>query len=72
MITGTVNHYRDPIILMAITGANGHTLTVESVVDSGFTGWLRLPLQIINELGLHWEETNTATHADGSEIQSAV
>ena len=37
-------------------------------MDTGFTGWLTLPLNFIFALGLPWKELGAAILADGSQV----
>jgi clan AA aspartic protease len=47
---------------------NGNSLkTVDAVIDTGFTGFLSLPIAIIMELKLQWSYRDRATLGDGSE-----
>ncbi len=42
MIAGIVRR-REPLIRLTIRGFRGRPQEIEAVVDSGDTGWLRLP-----------------------------
>lgn len=41
---------------------------VEMLIDTGFTGFLSLPLSIIESLGLPWIFRDSVTLGDGSEV----
>lgn len=68
MITGTVTSAREAILHLVVIGEDGQTYEVESVIDTGFNGWLTLPHQIIETLGLTWRRASQAILADGSQI----
>lgn len=69
MITGSVNSYREPMIRLALQGANNQDREVEVIVDAGFSGSFTLPTNTIAALGLPFRSRGSATLADGSEIQ---
>ena len=50
-----------------MNSADGQTYELKSVVDTGYTGWLTLPPDVISKLGLAWRERGGATLADGSQ-----
>ena len=52
--------------------ADGSTVELEFVIDTGFTGFLTLPPQDIAALGLAFRHRTPAYLADGSEIQIPV
>jgi clan AA aspartic protease len=65
MIVGVVKS-REPRIRLRIKGHHGRECEVEAVVDSGYTGWLTLPPEVIEDLDLRWRTFGRATLADGS------
>lgn len=72
MIRGVVTTDREPIVQMAARDANGQEFPFDSVVDTGFTGWLTRPPHTIAALGLSWKELGRAILADGSEVDFDV
>lgn len=70
-MTGTVAdlHALLPITLRL---PNRSDLTIDFVVDNGFTGFITLPSQAIIALGLPFVESIPANLADDSEIQIPV
>ena len=44
----------------------------EFIIDTGFTGFLTLPMSLIDEMGLVFRHHTPASLADGSEIQIPV
>src|SRR5206468_2028208 len=76
MITGVVNADREAVIPVIVRDANGQVIVRdangqdhqhEAVVDTGYTGWLTLPPNVVAALGLTWRERGGATLADGSQ-----
>jgi clan AA aspartic protease len=66
MMQGYVNENFEAIISVAVK--NGSSLkSFDAVIDTGFTGFLSLPTDIIIELGLEWSYRDRATLGDGSE-----
>ncbi len=66
MMQGYVNENYEAIISVAVK--NGITLkSLDAVIDTGFTGFLSLPIAIIMELELQWSYRDRATLGDGSE-----
>jgi clan AA aspartic protease len=67
MITGIVNAHLEATLRLTLRGPNGHTRSVNAVVDTGFDGRLTLPPALIGYLGLAWDRRGRAILADGSE-----
>jgi predicted aspartyl protease len=53
MMQGYVNQRCEAVISVAVRGGN-KIKSVNAVIDTGFNGFLRLPISIIIELGLPW------------------
>lgn len=68
MMQGFVNQNREAIIRIAVGYANSPKQMVEAIIDTGFTGFLSLPLSIIRSLGLPWYFRDLGTLGDGSEV----
>lgn len=68
MIAGTVNADREPLIPIRVHDADGQEREFAAVVDTGFTGWLTLPQDLITALRLPWKELGAAVLADGSQV----
>lgn len=67
MMQGYVNQNLEATILMVIR--NGDKLkSINAVIDTGFTGFLSLPNDSINELDLSWSYRDRGTLGDGSEV----
>jgi len=67
MITGVVSDRREAVIRLRVSGPAGQDREIEAIIDTGFDGWLSLPLSIITQLGLVWRQRGRALLADGSE-----
>ena len=66
MITGTVNADCEAVILLVVVGPNRQQRTVDGVIDTGFSGDLTLPTEVIALLGLTWLGREPGILADGS------
>jgi clan AA aspartic protease len=66
MISGYVNSELEPIIVLTIKGPSGKELSVEAVVDTGYSGYLTLAPDQVRLLSLPFEREGTAELADGS------
>ena len=66
MMQGYVNTIYEAVISIVIRH-NGKLKSVNAVIDTGFTGFLSLPSNIIDELELPWSYRERATLGDGSE-----
>jgi clan AA aspartic protease len=68
MIFGVVNNNCEAIIKVAVGGVDSPKIAIDTVIDTGFTGFLSLPLSIITDLGLPWHYRDIGTLGDGSEV----
>jgi clan AA aspartic protease len=68
MIRGQVTADREAVIELTVRGPQGDEQTIETVVDTGFTGALTLPLPLILTLGLFYQNSTPAILADGSVV----
>jgi clan AA aspartic protease len=66
MMEGHVNQRCEAVISVAVRGGD-KLKSVNAVIDTGFNGFLSLPIAIIIELGLPWKYRDRATLGDGSE-----
>jgi clan AA aspartic protease len=67
MITGVVRGDLEPSIRLTVRGPGGQQQKIKAVIDTGFNGWLTLPVARITVLGLPWQRRGRAWLADGSE-----
>jgi clan AA aspartic protease len=68
MMFGLVNNNCEAIIKVAVGRIDSPKITVDAVIDTGFTSFLSLPLSIITDLGLPWHFRDIGTLGDGSEV----
>ncbi|MGB0562093.1 MAG: clan AA aspartic protease, partial [Spirulinaceae cyanobacterium] len=66
MMQGRVNQRCEAVISIAVRGGD-KIKAVDAVIDTGFNGFLSLPIAIIMELDLTWNYRDRATLGDGSE-----
>ena len=72
MIEGSVNSAYEAIIPLRLYRANGQTFDVSAVVDTGFSGFLTLPPQLVAELELPFAYFGQAILADDTETDFDV
>jgi predicted aspartyl protease len=66
MIIGIVNANLEATIRLIVRGAQGQEHAIEAVINTGFTGSLTLPAELIAALGLTWHGHAQAELADGN------
>ena len=67
MMQGYVNQNYEAMLSLIVR--NGDKLkSITAVIDTGFTGFLSLPIATIRELELSWSYRDRATLGDGSEV----
>lgn len=66
MIHGRVDSNLSATVIVAVTGPRGDTMEVEAIIDTGFNGFLTLPLTAINDLILPRRGIGRAVLANGS------
>lgn len=57
---------------MVISNANRQTRLIDAVIDTGYTGFLSLPSEIIVALNLSWTGIDRGTLGDGGEVTFEV
>jgi clan AA aspartic protease len=72
MIHGVVSRNREATISLVIVNENRQTKLITAVIDTGYTGYLSLPSEIITELNLSWTGIDRGTLGDGSEVTFQV
>jgi clan AA aspartic protease len=72
MIHGVVNLSCEATISLVISNENRQTKLIHAVIDTGYTGFLSLPSEIINSLNLSWRGVDRGTLGDGSEVTFEV
>lgn len=67
MIAGTVTASREPVVSLPMKISDGSLREIDAVIDTGFTGYLTLPNELINEFGCQWLGRGRAILANGAE-----
>ena len=67
MITGTVSADREAIVSLRLRGSDGREQEIEAIIDTAFDGFLTLPHNVIETIGLSRLGTGRVLLADGSE-----
>ena len=52
VLTGTVNSDYEAVVRLRVRGPSGRDLETEAIIDTGFTGSLTLPKEVVTRLGL--------------------
>lgn len=68
MMQGVVNLRREATFSLVVGNLDGQRQFINTVVDTGFDGFLSLPAEMITHLELPWTISNPATLGDGSEV----
>lgn len=66
MIYGVVNVRCEATLPLVVGNSTGQRQLIETVIDTGFSGFLSLPSAIITTLDLPWSASDIATLSDGS------
>lgn len=66
MIRGVVNASREAVVSLRVRGPGGVEVSVDAVIDTGFSASLTLPAAVIAALGLVRQSVSRAVLADGS------
>ena len=72
MITGFVTTNREAVIRLLVRADNNREETIEAVIDTGFNGFLTLPMSLISSLALSFAGTTRTTLGDCSEVRIDV
>ena len=65
MITGRVTAQRRVVVEITLRGFAGESDRISAIVDTGYNGWLSLPVKTINRLRWRWKRRSRAEVADG-------
>jgi clan AA aspartic protease len=68
MMQGFVNQNCEAMLPIVVGRDNKPRQMVDALIDTGFTGFLSLPLSIIESLELPWIFSDSVTLGDGSEV----
>ena len=67
-MSGVVTPNRQAIIELTLRSVSSQVHTIEAIIDTGFNGFLTLPLPQIARLGFPYEGTVGAVLGDGREV----
>ena len=67
MMQGVVNLRCEATLTVVVGNSNHQLQAIQTVIDTGFTGFLSLPSAIIATLNLPWSASDIVTLGDGSE-----
>lgn len=68
MIIGEVNHRNEAIIPISIRDSIGQILTLDAIIDTGFSDHLTLPFATITALQLTYSTTETYSLGNNSQV----
>jgi|SRR4051812_17503436 clan AA aspartic protease len=69
MLTGRVTGEKEAILQIQVLGPMGEMAQVEAAIDTGYDGFLTLPLSLVRDLALPFAGTARATLGDGNEVK---
>jgi predicted aspartyl protease len=73
VIRGAVDALHEPVVELTVTGgAEARSVRLPFIVDTGFTGGITLPAEIVDELELPNQGEGRAWLADGSMTQFSI
>jgi clan AA aspartic protease len=72
MMKGVVSPSCEAMIRFAIGNEGGQVQAIDAVIDTGYTGFLSVPREIIVTLNLPWTGIDRVTLGDGSETTFEV
>jgi clan AA aspartic protease len=69
MIKGRVNVHREALVPLPVRGSQSEEHAIEAAIDTGYNGFLTLPPDLIELLGLPYLRSSRAILGDGSTIE---
>lgn len=69
MISGRVSQDLQAVVAVTLIGNAGQQLSIDTVLDTGFQGYLVLTPEVIGSLGLEYPRRVDFTLADGQRVQ---
>lgn len=67
MILGSVNSSVEATLQLMVLGVGGRKCELTGVIDTGFSGDLTLPMEVVQSLDLEWVCRDVGVMADGRE-----
>ena len=68
MIQGAVNGFLEVVVSLRIRGPEGQEREIEAIIDTGYSGNLTLPQDLVAELGLPFLIRSWSVLADGTAV----
>ena len=68
MIEGVVNAAHEAVVTLHLQAPEGRTRAVEAVIDTGYSGFLTLPTELVTELGLPFAYMGQALLANDAQV----
>jgi len=72
MIEGRIGESGTPVVTLQVMGTGGRTATIAGLFDTGFDGFLCLPISIAVTLGLELTDVSSTKLADGTIIDNEL
>lgn len=72
MIEGTIKEAGTPVLTIKVIGRGGEEVTVEGILDTGFDGFLCLPISLAVSLGLELIDVTHMELADGTIVEDEL
>ena len=72
MIEGVIRETGTPILALKVIGKGGGEVTVEGILDTGFDGFLCLPIPLAVSLGLELIDVTRTELADGTIVEDEL
>jgi predicted aspartyl protease len=72
MIEGAIRETGTPILVLKVIGKGGGEVTVEGILDTGFDGFLCLPISLAVSLGLELIDVTRTELADGTVMEDEL
>ena len=72
MMEGTIRETGTPTLRLKVIGRGGSEVTVEGILDTGFDGFLCLPIPLAVSLGLELLDVTRTELADGTVMENEL
>ena len=72
MIEGVVNDAYEAVVALSLMGPDGQSQDIEAVVDTGYSGFMTLPAELVSELGLPYAYMGQAFLANDAPVDFDV
>jgi clan AA aspartic protease len=72
MIEGVIRETGTPMLTLKVIGKGGNEVSLEGVLDTGFDGFLCLPIPVAVSLGLEIIDATDTELADGTVVENEL